>query len=289
LSTAAQRPQSRRIADFWRLYARSTGAVVGALILLALILMTIAAPWIEPYDPIGVSPKDARQAPSGAHWFGTDQYGRDVLSRVIDGAHISLEMGLAAVFISVVFGTIMGLIAGYNEGIVDSLIMRFVDMLLAFPGILLALAIVAALGASLSNVILAVGIGTIPVYARVVRGTVLSAKQEAYVDAARVIGCSDLRVTLRHILPNITAPVLVLATIGVAYSILNGSALSFLGLGVIAPTAEWGLMVSEGRSYLRDAWWMTTAPGLALAVTVLAMNLVGDGLRDAFDPRTRRR
>jgi peptide/nickel transport system permease protein len=262
---------------------------VGALILLALIAMTIAAPWIEPYDPIGVAPRIARQGPSSAHWFGTDQYGRDVLSRVIDGAHISLEMGLAAVFISVVFGTIMGLIAGYSEGIVDSLIMRFVDMLLAFPGILLALAIVAALGASLSNVILAVGIGTIPVYARVVRGTVLSTKQEPYVDAARVIGCSDMRVTLRHILPNITAPVLVLATIGVAYSILNGSALSFLGLGVTAPTAEWGLMVSEGRSYLRDAWWMTTAPGLALAVTVLAMNLVGDGLRDAFDPRTRRR
>jgi ABC-type dipeptide/oligopeptide/nickel transport system permease subunit len=287
--TAGQRATSRRAADFWRLYARSTGAVLGAAILVALVAATIAAPWIEPYDPIGVAPKIARQPPSGEHWFGTDQYGRDVLSRVIDGAHISLEMGLAAVFISVVCGTVLGLIAGYNEGIFDSLIMRFVDMLLAFPGILLALAIVAALGASLSNVILAVGIGTIPVYARVVRGTVLSTKHEAYVDAARVIGCSDLRVTLRHILPNITAPVLVLATIGVAYSILNGSALSFLGLGVSAPTAEWGLMVSEGRSYLRDAWWITTAPGLALAVTVLAMNLVGDGLRDAFDPRTRRR
>jgi peptide/nickel transport system permease protein len=289
LADAGQRPWSRRLVDFWRLYGRSTGAVVGAVILTALIVLTAVARWVEPYDPIGVAPKIARQGPSGEHWFGTDQYGRDVLSRVIDGAHISLEMGLAAVVISVFCGTVLGLIAGYTEGILDSLIMRFVDMLLAFPGILLALAIVAALGASLSNVILAVGIGTIPVYARVVRGTVLSTKHEAYVEAARVIGCSDLRVTLRHILPNITAPVLVLATIGVAYSILNGSALSFLGLGVTAPTAEWGLMVSEGRSYLRDAWWMTTAPGLALAVTVLAMNLVGDGLRDSFDPRTRRR
>jgi len=154
---------------------------------------------------------------------------------------------------------------------------------------LLALAIVAGLGTSLTNVMLAVGIGTIPVYARVVRGTVLSTKQEAYVDAARVVGCSDLRLVLRHILPNIIAPVLVLATIGVAYSILNGAALSFLGLGVQPPTAEWGLMISAGRSYLRDAWWISTFPGLALAVTVLAMNLVGDGLGDAFDPRARRR
>ena len=263
--------------------------MVGAVILVALVALTATARWIEPYDPIGVAPKEARQAPSGEHWFGTDQYGRDVLSRVIDGAHISLEMGLAAVVISLFCGTILGLVAGYSEGLPDSLIMRFVDMLLAFPGILLALAIVAALGASLTNVILAVGIGTIPVYARVVRGTVLSTKQEPYVEAARVIGCSGWRVALRHILPNITAPVLVLATIGVAYSILNGSALSFLGLGVQPPGAEWGLMVAEGKSYLRDAWWITTAPGLALAVTVLAMNLVGDGLRDAFDPRTRRR
>jgi peptide/nickel transport system permease protein len=281
--------RTRRLAGFWRLYARSTGAVCGAIILIALIVMTVGARWIEPYDPIGVAPKSARQAPSSEHWFGTDQYGRDILSRVIDGAHISLAMGLSAVIISVACGTVMGLVAGYNEQVLDSLIMRFVDMLLAFPGILLALAIVTALGASLTNVILAVGIGTIPVYARVVRGTVLSTKHQPYVEAARVIGCSDVRVVTRHILPNIAAPVLVLATIGVAYSILNGSALSFLGLGVQPPGAEWGLMVSDGRSYLRDAWWMTTAPGLALAVTVLGMNLVGDGLRDAFDPRTRRR
>jgi ABC-type dipeptide/oligopeptide/nickel transport system permease subunit len=289
LDAAAGGSYTRRFADFWRLYSRSAGAVVGAAMLIALVAVTIAARWIEPYDPIAVDPKAARQGSSADHWFGTDMYGRDVLSRVIDGAHISLEMGLAAVVISVVCGTVLGLIAGYAERLLDSLIMRFIDMLLAFPGILLALAIVAALGASLRNVILAVGIGTIPVYARVVRGTVLSTKHEPYVEAARVIGCSDTRVVVRHILPNLIAPVLVLATIGVAYSILNGSALSFLGLGVQPPDAEWGLMVAEGKSYLRDAWWMTTAPGLALAVTVLAMNLVGDGLRDAFDPRTRRR
>jgi peptide/nickel transport system permease protein len=289
LTATVQRRWAERLAGFWRDSARSKGAVLGAVLLAALIVVTLTAHWLEPYNPIGVQPTVARQKPSADHLFGTDQYGRDVLSRVIDGAHLSLEMGLAAVVISVVGGTVMGLIAGYNERLLDSLIMRFVDMLLAFPGILLALAIVAALGASLTNVILAVGVGTIPVYARVVRGTVLSTKREPYIEAARVCGCSDARVILRHILPNITAPVLVLATIGVAYSILNGSALSFLGLGVQPPGAEWGLMVSDGRSYLRDAWWMTTAPGLALAVTVLAMNLVGDGLRDAFDPRSRRR
>ena len=251
LTAPVQRRWAERLTDFWRIYARSKGAVLGAALLAALILATLTAHWLEPYNPIGVEPKAARQKPSADHLFGTDQYGRDVLSRVIDGAHLSLEMGLAAVVISVVGGTVMGLIAGYNERLLDSLIMRFVDMLLAVPGILLALAIVAALGASLTNVILAVGIGTIPVYARVVRGTVLSTKREPFVEAARVCGCSDARVILRHILPNITAPVLVLATIGVAYSILNGSALSFLGLGVQPPGAEWGLMVSDGRSYLR--------------------------------------
>lgn len=208
---------------------------------------------------------------------------------MIAGAHVSLQIGLFAVAISVLVGMALGLIAGYSESIVDGMIMRFIDMLLAFPGLLLAIAIVAALGASVRNVILAVGVGTIPVYARVVRGTVLSIKREPYIDAARVAGCSGLRVILRHILPNIVAPVVILATIGVAYSILNGAALSFLGFGVQPPRSEWGLMVSEGRTYLRDAWWITTGPGLALAVTVLAMNLVGDGLRDAFDPRGRRR
>ena len=278
-----------RTGRAWKNYAASVGAVAGAAGLVVLILITIFARWIEPYDPIAVQPKLALESPSTSHWLGTDQYGRDVLSRVIAGAHISLEIGLFAVAISVVLGMTLGLIAGYSESFVDAIIMRFIDMLLAFPGLLLAIAIVAALGASIRNVILAVGIGTIPVYARVVRGTVLSIKREAYVDAARVAGCSSSRVIVRHILPNIIAPVVILATIGVAYSILNGAALSFLGFGVQPPRSEWGLMVSEGRTYLRDAWWITTGPGGALAITVLAMNLVGDGFRDAFDPRGRRR
>ena len=289
LTTSDRGTRAGRLKRFWRSYARSRGAVAGAVFLGALILVTLFAQWIQPYDPLAVAPVEARQGPGARHWMGTDEYGRDILSRVIDGTRISLEIGLVAVLISVSCGTVLGLIAGYTENLVDSIIMRLIDVLLAFPGILLALAIVAGLGTSLTNVMLAVGIGTIPVYARVVRGTVLSAKRDAYVDAARVIGCSDLRLMVRHILPNIVAPVLVLATIGVAYSILNGAALSFLGLGVQPPTAEWGLMISAGRSYLRDAWWISTFPGLALAVTVLAMNLVGDGLGDAFDPRSRRR
>lgn len=274
---------------FWHLYRRSAGAVIGLLVLVALVVVVLFARQIEPYDPLGVAPLDALKGPSSAHWFGTDQYGRDVLSRVIEGAHVSLIIGLFAVAISVVFGSVLGLIAGYTESLVDSLIMRFIDMLLAFPGILLALAIIAALGPSLANVIVAVGVSTIPVYARVVRAEVLTVKRMIYVDAARVAGCSSWRLTLRHILPNVAASILVLATIGVAYSILNGAALSFLGLGVQPPSAEWGLMISDGRNYLRDSWWIATFPGITLACLILAVNLVGDGLRDAFDPRSRRR
>ncbi|MGH2550810.1 MAG: ABC transporter permease [Thermomicrobiales bacterium] len=288
-SAFVRKTGSSRWGTFWRNYSRSRGAVIGAIGLLALILVVIFERWINPYDPLGVAPLDALKGPTWRHPMGTDQYGRDVFSRVMEGAHVSLEIGIFAVLISTVVGSSMGLIAGYNEGIIDSVVMRIIDMLLAFPGVLLALAIIASLGASLRNVIIAVGVGTIPVYARVVRGSVLSVKNSTYVDAARVVGCSSWRLTIVHILPNITASVLVLATIGVAYSVLNGAALSFLGLGVQPPTAEWGLMVSDGRSYLRDAWWIATGPGIALALMVLAMNLVGDGLNDAFDPRSRRR
>lgn len=285
----AGRTTSGRWRTFWRQYAQSKGAVIGAFGLLALVFVVLFERWINPYDPLGVAPLNALKGPTWRHPMGTDQYGRDVFSRVLEGAHVSLEIGVFAVLISTVVGSALGLIAGYREGFIDSAIMRLIDMLLAFPGVLLALAIIASLGTSLRNVIIAVGIGTIPVYARVVRGSVLSAKNSTYVEAARVVGCSGWRLALVHILPNITASVLVLATIGVAYSVLNGAALSFLGLGVQPPTAEWGLMVADGRSYLRDAWWIATGPGLTLALMVLAMNLVGDGLRDAFDPRSQRR
>lgn len=289
LTQAARATRVSQGASFWRSYSRSAGAVIGMVVLVALILMALLAPWIEPHDPIGVAPHDALTGPSGTHLLGADQYGRDILSRVIAGSRISIAIGFFAVVISVCVGTMLGLVAGYAENVIDGVIMRLIDVLLSFPNILLALAIVAALGPSTANVIVAVGIGTIPVYARVVRGTVLSTKQEAFVEAGRVVGCSNARLLLRHILPNVIAPVLVLATIGVAYSILNGAALSFLGMGAQPPDAEWGLMISDGRNYLNDAWWITTFPGLALALIVLAINLVGDGLSDTFDPRLRKR
>lgn len=278
-----------RARRFWRDYARSKGAVAGAVVLILLILMAVVAPKVEPFDPLAVAPAEFLNRPSTAHVFGTDEYGRDVLSRVIAGSRISLAVGGLAVIFSVFFGTSLGLVAGYSENLLDSLIMRLIDMLLAFPGILLALAIVAGLGTSTLNVIIAIGVGGVPVYARVTRGSVLSAKREPYVDAARVNGCSATRLMIRHILPNIFAPVLVLATIGVAFSILIGAALSYLGLGIQPPQAEWGLMISDGQNYLNDAWWISTFPGILLAITVLSVNLVGDGLRDAFDPRTHRR
>ncbi|HET7037275.1 MAG TPA: ABC transporter permease [Thermomicrobiaceae bacterium] len=284
-----ERKRVSRGRQFWRSFSRSKGAVLSGAILILLVLMAIAAPWIEPHDPLGVSPGEFLSGPTLSHPFGTDQYGRDVLSRVISGSRISLTVGGLAVIFSVLIGTALGLVAGYSENVVDSVIMRLIDMLLAFPGILLALAIVAGLGTSTVNVIIAIGVGGIPVYARVARGSVLSAKREAYVDAGRVIGCSAPRLMVRHILPNIFAPVLVLATIGIAFSILIGAALSYLGLGIQPPRAEWGLMISDGQNYLNDAWWISTFPGIALAITVLCVNLVGDGLRDAFDPRTRRR
>lgn len=288
LGTAPARRPSRWRA-FWRSYARSKAAVVGAGVLLLLIVMALVAPAIEPYDPLAVAPALALEGPSAAHPFGNDQYGRDVLSRALDGSRISLVVGALAVLFSVVVGTLLGLVAGYAENVVDSVIMRVIDMLLAFPGILLALAIVAGLGAATANVIIAIGVGGIPVYARVTRGSVLSAKREPYVEAGRVIGCSAPRLMARHLLPNVFAPILVLATIGIAFAILTAAALSYLGLGIQPPRAEWGLMIANGQDYLNDAWWISTFPGLLLALTVLAVNLVGDGLRDSFDPRTRRR
>ncbi|HUZ01306.1 MAG TPA: ABC transporter permease [Thermomicrobiaceae bacterium] len=285
----AERRRASRWQLFWHSYTRSKAAVVGGGVLVLLILTAIAAPRLEPYDPLGVSPALALGSPVVTHPFGTDEYGRDVLSRVIAGSQISLTVGALAVIFSVTFGTGLGLVAGYTENVVDSTVMRLIDMLLAFPGILLALAIVAGLGASTINVVIAIGVGGIPVYARVTRGSVLSAKREPYVEAGRVVGCSAPRLMVRHILPNVFAPVLVLATIGVAFAILTGAALSYLGLGIQPPRAEWGLMIADGQNYLNDAWWISTFPGIALALTVLSVNLVGDGLRDSLDPRSRRR
>jgi peptide/nickel transport system permease protein len=267
---------------------RRNRAATGGLVLLALLLATaIAAPVIAPYDPIKVVPSESLKAPSTRHWLGTDQFGRDILSRLVWGARISLSAGLISVGISAAIGVAVGLVAGFYGGWVDGIVSRVVDMMLAFPGILLALCISAALGPGITQVMIAVGIAGIPTFVRMVRASVLSARENLYVDAARSLGASNPRIIVPHILPNVAAPVIVLATLGLAWSILNAAALSFLGLGAQPPMPEWGAMLSTGREYLRAGWWITTFPGIAIMVAVLSINLVGDGLRDAMDPRLR--
>lgn len=265
--------------------SRNKGAVVGVFVVALLIISALFAPQLAPYDPIKIAPREALQPPSLKHLAGTDPFGRDILSRIIYGARISLQVGLISVAIAGFFGVILGLVAGYYGGWADGLVVMLVNIMLAFPGILLALAIVAWLGPGLQNVMIAVGISSIPAYIRLVRGSVLSVKHSLFVDAARVIGCGDFRIIAQHILPNVFGPVIVLATLGVASAIVIGASVSYLGLGAQPPTPEWGVMVNDGKAYLRQAWWMTTFPGLAIMIVVLGMNLLGDGLRDALDPR----
>ena len=280
-------PAGGRMALVWKQFRRDRAALVGGVVLLALTLLAIFAPAVAPADPILVASVQRLLPPSRAHLFGTDELGRDVLSRIIFGARISMTVGLISVGVALVIGVTLGLVSGYVGGWVDNLIMRFIDVLLAFPGILLAIVIAGTLGPGLRNVMIAVGIFSVPTYARVVRATTLSVKEQEYIEALRALGASDGRIMLRHILPNVSAPVIVLSTLGVATAILSAAGLSFVGLGAQPPTPEWGSMLSQARPYLRYEWWMATFPGLAIAVTVLAINLVGDGLRDALDPRLR--
>jgi peptide/nickel transport system permease protein len=251
-------------------------------------LVSALAPAIAPHDPAEIEAKRTLEPPGARALFGRDHLGRDVLSRVVYGGRLSLRVGLVSVAISLGFGLTLGVLAGFYAGWPDTLIMRTMDSLLAFPGILLALAVIAVLGPGLSNVMVAVGVSYVPHYTRVVRSSVLSAKVSPYVDAARAVGCRDARLVLAHILPNALTPVIALATLGVATAILVAAGLSFLGLGAQPPTPEWGAMVSSGREYLRSAWWISTFPGLMIMLTVLAINLLGDGLREALDPVARR-
>jgi len=268
-----------------RRLGRQRGAMVGLVVLVALVLLALAAPWLSPRDPIRTAPREALRPPGATHVLGTDQFGRDVASRVLHGARISLAVGLISVSIALVLGTPVGLVSGYYGGRVDASIMRVIDVLLAFPGILLALAIVSVLTPGLGNVMIAVGLSAVPTYARLVRATVLAARENLYVEAARAIGSRDLTILGRYILPNVVAPLIVTATLGLGTAILSAAALSFLGLGSQPPQPDWGRMLSEGRDYLREAWWIATFPGLGIMLTVLAMNLLGDGLRDVLDPR----
>ena len=285
-SLEAAAPAGRSLArDAWRRLRRSKSAIVGGTLLLVIVIGALLAPLISPYDPIKTSQRTSLEGPSLKHPMGTDRFGRDVLTRVLWGGRLSLPVGFISVVIAAVIGVALGLIAGFYGGALDAVIMRCVDLLLAFPGILLALAIVAILGASLLNLMIAVGIASIPDYVRITRGTVLTIKEREFVLAARTIGARNAALLLRHILPNVLGPLIVLATLGMASAIITGSALSFLGLGIKPPTPEWGNMLSEGREFLQRAWWVAFFPGLAIMLTVFAINLLGDGLRDALDPR----
>jgi peptide/nickel transport system permease protein len=264
---------------------RHRGLVVGGLLMAAIVLLAIAAPVVAPYDPLEVDVQAVVAPPSVKHLLGTDTLGRDLFSRVLFGGRISLLLGLIAVSISMVVGVLLGIVAGFLGGLVDELIMRFIDVLLAFPGLLLAMLTVFALGVSLTNAMIAVGISGIPLFARVTRGEVLAAKENLYVEAARALGAPEHAILWKHLLPNIIAPIIVIATLRIGTSIIFGASLSFLGLGAQAPTPEWGLMLSQGRGFIAVAWWMSFAPGLAIFLTVMASNLMGDGVRDVFDPR----
>jgi peptide/nickel transport system permease protein len=282
-----RQPAAWRTAGFWRQlrrFARHRGAVVGVFIAAAVVAAALLAPVLAPYEPTELTP-DILQGPSREHLFGTDELGRDVLSRVLYGARISPWVGVLAIALAGLIGTALGLISGYAGGMGDSVIMRGMDILLAFPGILLAIVIVATLGPGLRNAMIAVGVAFIPTFARVVRGDVLVEREKEYVSAARGLGASGPRIVFREILPNVWGPVTVLATLGVAGAILAAAGLSFLGLGAAPPTPEWGAMLSEGRNYLPDQWWIAIFPGIAIALTVLGINLIGDGLRDTLDPR----
>lgn len=264
---------------------RNRGAMTGLYLIILLAIVAVFAQQLARYDPAKVTAGASLESPNREHPLGTDPLGRDILSRLIHGARISLRVGLVSVGIAALCGTTLGLIAGYYGRWLDLTIMRLIDLLLAFPNVLLALAIIAILGPGIFNLMIAVGISATPGYARLVRGSVLSIKENTYVEAAVAVGVPDRLIIWRHILPNVLAPVIIFSTLGMAGAILTGAALSFLGLGVQPPTPEWGTMLSEGRNYLRIAWWIATFPGLAIMVTVLSINMLGDGLRDALDPR----
>jgi peptide/nickel transport system permease protein len=271
----------------WRRFARNKLAVAGLLVFLTLVLLAVFAPQLSPHDPDKQDWKVRLKPPSAVHLFGTDEFGRDVLSRSLHGGRVSLAAGMVPVLIGATVGTLLGLTAGYLGGRWDQLLMRFLDILMAFPSIFLALAVVGTLGPGLFNAMLAVAVVSVPGYARVVRGQVLTLRNRDFVVAAEAAGARRPRILLRHLLPNIISPLLVQATLSVGFAILTTASLSFLGLGTQPPTSDWGEMLASGRQYLPDAWWLEVFPGLFVLLAVLSVNLLGDGLRDYFDPRAR--
>jgi peptide/nickel transport system permease protein len=271
---------------FWQRFTRNRLAVFGLIIISLFLVTAIFAPVIAPYDPIRTNLPGQLQGSSREHLLGTDDFGRDILSRIIVGSRVSLLVGVIATAIGATIGVCSGLISGYFNR-VDNLIMRLMDILLAFPSIILAIAIIAVLGPSLVNVMIAVGINAVPLYARLARSTTLSIKEKEFVEASRAIGCQESRILFRHIFPNCLSPLIVFSTLQIGTAILSASILSFLGLGIQPPDPEWGQMVNQGRGWLRDAPHIATYPGLAIFFVVMGFNLLGDGLRDVIDPRMR--
>jgi peptide/nickel transport system permease protein len=281
------RARGGELAELWRRLRKNRAAVMGAGVVGIFVLLAILAPVLVPYDPTQGVLQDRLLSPSAAHWFGTDELGRDLFSRILYGARISLQIQIVAVVLALIVGVVLGSVGGYLGGRVDNLIMRSMDVLLAFPSIFLALAIIAALGPGLFNLMLAAGISSIPAFARIVRASILSLKEREFVEAALALGSGANRVMFRHLLPNCLAPLIVQSTLRMATVLLTASGLSFLGLGVQPPTPEWGAMLSNARSYLIVAPHVATIPGLAIMFVVVGFNLFGDGLRDTLDPRLR--
>ena len=275
-------------ADTWRRLCKSKLAMLGVFILVVLVVCAVFADFIAPYAMDAQNLNGAYQLPTAAHWFGTDEYGRDIFSRCIFGARISLVVGFIAVGFAIVAGVLLGSIAGYYGGKLDNLIMRVMDVLMSIPQMLLAMCIVTALGSSLFNLMLAVGLSSTPKFARVVRAAVMSTREQEFVEAARAIGANNWRIIVHHILPNSISSLIVQATLAMAGAIISASALSFLGFGIQAPLPEWGAMLSTGRRYIRTEPYLTVIPGLAIMVVVYALNVVGDGLRDCLDPRLKK-
>ena len=277
-----------QLKDVWRRFRRNWAAMIGLVVMVLLVFTAIFANVIAPEDPVAQDLNRTFLKPNSQNIMGTDNFGRDIFSRVVFGTRTSLQIGFTAVSVGLLIGLILGSISGFYAGQIDNVLMRFIDVLISIPGILLAIAIVAALGPGMVNVMIAVGLASIPGYTRITRATVLTIREREFIEAARAIGASDLRIIGRHILPNCLAPIIVQATLGLSGAILSAAGLSFIGLGIQPPTPEWGFMLSDGRRFLRDNWHMVSFPGLAIVTVVLAINMVGDGLRDALDPKLKK-
>ena len=285
LAAEASAPRAGLLARAWRVGRRRPAALVGALVVLLFVIMAVGAPWLAPSDPVRTDWSKIRKAPSWAHPFGTDDLGRDGLSRVVWGARISMQAGVFSILLAMLVGVPIGLCAGYYRGALDQVIMRLTDAWLAFPFLILAIGLVTIMGASLTNATIAIGLAATPTYIRLTRGLVLSTQEEEYVQAARAMGAGGLRTILRHILPNIVSALLVQATVSVPAAIIAEAILSFLGLGVQPPTPSWGTMLNTAQQFLETAPWMAWWPGLAIFALTLSFNLAGDGLRDLLDPK----